>query len=168
MSKPAQVPPVLELVVAVADNGVIGRDQALPWRQRADLRRFRAITLGHPVLMGRRTWESLGRPLPGRANLVLSHDPAYAAPGATGVTTLAQALAAAGAAPSLMVIGGAALYAQTLPQAGVLHLTEIHASPAGDVRFPAWDRGAWREVFRERHPADAENEHPYSFVTLRR
>ena len=168
MSKLAQVFPGLELVVAVADNGMIGREQGLPWRQRADLRHFKAITLGHPILMGRRTWESIGRPLPGRLNLVLSSRDDLVLPGATVVDSVASAVQAAGAVPRLFVIGGATLYELTLPMATVLHLTEVHAAPDGDVRFPVWNRADWIEADRTDHPADAENDYPYSFVTYRR
>jgi dihydrofolate reductase len=168
MSKPPQVFPALDLVVAVADNGVIGREQDLPWRQRADLRHFKALTLGHPVLMGRRTWESIGRPLPGRLNLVLTGQRGLVLPGATVVDSLDSAVRAVGEAPTLFVIGGATLYELTLPMASVLHLTEVHAEPEGDVCFPIWDRNEWIEAERADYPADGENDHPYSFVTYRR
>lgn len=168
MSKPAQVLPSLEIVAAVAENGVIGRALALPWHQRADLGHFKALTIGRPIVMGRRTHQSIGRALPGRRNLVVTRDAACVTPGAESVPSLAAALAAAAGAPALMVIGGAALYAAALPLASRLHLTEIHASPDGDVQFPAWDRSAWTETARERHEPDAENDFPYSFVTLTR
>ena len=158
----------LELVVAIADNGVIGRELGLPWRQRADLRRFKALTMGHPIVMGRRTWQSIGRALPGRQNIVLSRVAGFSAPGAVVVASLAAAEAAASPPGVLMIIGGATIYREALPQASVLHLTEVHAKPDGDVRFPDWDRAQWLETGRERHPADAENDYPYSYVTLRR
>lgn len=168
MSKLAQVSPILELVVAVADNGIIGRAQGLPWRQRNDLKHFKSLTMGRPILMGRRTWDSIGRPLPGRLNLVLSGQPGYVAGGATVVGSLAEARQAAGAAAQLMIIGGAALYAQTLPLASVIHLTELHGAPDGDVSFPHWNRAEWTETARESHQADADNDYAYSFVTLER
>lgn len=168
MSKLAQVLPALHLVVAVADNGVIGLNQGLPWRQRADLRHFKKLTLGHPIAMGRRTYESIGKPLPGRENLVLTTQPGAAFPGTTVVDSLDAARAAARGAERLYVIGGAVVYAEALPQAEVIHLTEVHGTPDGDVRFPHWDRAAFDEVEREDHPADAENQYPFSFVTLRR
>ncbi len=168
MSKLAQVLPALELVVAVADNGMIGREQGLPWRQKADLRHFKAITLGHPILMGRRTWESIGRPLPGRLNLVLSGRRDLVLPGATVVDSVAAAVRAAGAVPTVFVIGGATLYELTLPAATAVHLTEVHAAPDGDVRFPPWNRADWIEADRVDHAADADNDYPYSFVTYRR
>ncbi len=160
--------PRLELVVAAARNGVIGRDNGLPWHLPADLAHFKRVTLGHPILMGRRTWESIGRPLPGRQNIVLTRDPAFHAGGATVVHTLAAARAAAAGAERLMVIGGEELFRACLDEAAVLHLTEVDADVAGDVRFPPWRREEWQEVTREAHPADARHAYPYSFVTLRR
>jgi dihydrofolate reductase len=168
MSTENRVSPRLELVVAVARNGVIGRDNGLPWRLPDDLRHFKRTTIGRPVLMGRRTWQSLGKPLPERLNLVLTRDPAFAAPGATVVHTLDAARAAAGAAEALMVIGGADLYRQVLTDAAVLHLTEVHADVDGDVRFPDFDRGRWRETWREEHPADERHALPFAFVRLER
>ena len=162
------VTPRLEFVVAVSRNGVIGRGNALPWRLPADLQHFKRTTLGHPVLMGRRTWESIGRPLPGRTNLVLTRSPDYAAPGAVVVRSLDDARSAARGAPSLMVIGGAELYRALFDAAAVLHLTEVHADVDGDVRFPDWDRAAWREAWREEHAADERHAFPYAFVRYER
>jgi dihydrofolate reductase len=166
-SDPPAAGPRLELVAAIARNGVIGRGNALPWHLPEDLRHFKRVTLGHPVLMGRRTWESLGRPLPGRPNLVLTRDAGFRAPGAEVVHDLDGAARAAGPG-ALMVIGGAALYRLCLPAAAVFHLTEVLAEVDGDVRFPPWERAAWRELDREEHPADARHAHPYRFVTLAR
>jgi len=160
-------PPRLELVVAVARNGVIGRGNELPWRLPADLGHFKRITMGHPILMGRRTWDSIGRPLPGRQNLVLTRDPAFTATGARIVHSLQQALREASPGP-LMVIGGAELYRACLPAAQVLHLTEVEADVEGDVRFPDWPREQWREVWRESHPADGRHAYPFSFLRLER
>jgi dihydrofolate reductase len=160
--------PELEIVVAAARNGVIGRGQALPWRLPADLRHFKRLTWGHPILMGRRTWDSIGRPLPGRNNLVLTRDPAWAATGATAVHSLDAARALAARDSALMVIGGAELYRQCLPLARVLHLTLVDADIDGDVRFPEWRRADWRESAREDHRPDAEHAWPYAFVTLER
>lgn len=167
---PAEPPvaPRLEFVVAVARNGVIGRGNALPWRLPADLQHFKRTTLGHPILMGRRTWESIGRPLPGRTNLVLSRAADYHAPGATVVRTLDEARRAAVGAESLMVIGGAELYRVLFDEAAVLHLTEVHADVDGDVRFPDWDRSRWRETWREEHAADERHAFPYAFVRYER
>jgi dihydrofolate reductase len=168
MSTDAPIPaPQVELVVAVARNGVIGRGNALPWRLPADLAHFKRTTLGHPILMGRRTWESIGRPLPGRTNLVLTRDPGFAAPGAGVVHSVEAALALAGPGP-LMVIGGAELYRACLPRAGVLHLTTVEADVEGDVHFPQWHRSDWRETWREAHDADERNELPYTFLRFER
>jgi len=164
--------PAISFVVARADNGVIGRDNALPWHLPADLRHFKRLTVGKPVVMGRRTFESIGKPLPGRHNIVLTRDPAWRADGVTVVTNLAEAIAAAGLDPrtraeEVMIIGGAAVYADALPVATRIHLTEIHAAPEGDTLLPAFDPSRWRETAREDHPAD-EGRPAYSFVTLER
>jgi dihydrofolate reductase len=168
MSSASSATPRLEFVVAVAANGVIGRGNALPWRLPADLQHFKRTTLGHPILMGRRTWESIGRPLPGRKNLVLTRATDFDAPGAHVVHTLAEARLAADGAASLMVIGGAELYRALFPDAAVLHLTEVHGDVDGDVRFPEWDRAQWHETWREEHPADERHAWPYAFVRLER
>ena len=160
--------PRLELVVAVARNGVIGRNNELPWRLPADLAYFKRLTLGHPVLMGRRTWQSIGRALPGRQNIVLSRDPGFSAPGAVVVRSLAEARSAAGGTERLMVIGGAELFRECLDDASVLHLTEVQAELDGDVRFPPWRREDWQEVWREEHPADERHAYAYNFVRLTR
>jgi len=160
--------PSLELVVAAARNGVIGRDNGLPWRLPADLAHFKRVTLGHPILMGRRTWDSIGRPLPGRQNIVLTRDPSFHAAGAAVAHSLAEARAAAGGAERLMVIGGAELYRACLAEADVLHLTEVDAELDGDARFPPWRREDWEEVWREAHSADERHAYGYSFVTLKR
>jgi dihydrofolate reductase len=159
--------PEIILIAAVARNGVIGRDNGLPWRLKADLRHFRATTLGHPVLMGRKTWESLGRPLPGRRNLVLSRDADYRAAGAELFATPDAALRAA-AGEKVFVIGGAELYRQLLDRADALMLTEVHAEPEGDAHFPAIAPGRFVEARRETHCADADNEFPFDFVEYRR
>ncbi len=158
----------LSLIAALADNGVIGRDNGLPWRLPADLRHFKALTMGKPILMGRRTCESIGRPLPGRHNIVLSRDPAFRAEGCTVVRSVDEALAAAAGSDELMVIGGAQLYALLLDRADRLYLTLVHAEVEGDARFPEFDRDAWREIGREDFAADENNEYDYSFVVLER
>ncbi len=144
--------PRIAIIAAVARNRVIGRDNAMPWHLPEDLRRFRALTMGHPIVMGRRTWESLGRPLPGRRNIVVSRDPAFAPQGAEATASLDAALAACAGAQQVFVIGGAQLYAAALPLADRLYLTEIQRDFAGDTLFPEWDRGAWRELAREPQP----------------
>lgn len=158
----------LTLIAAVARNGVIGRGNKLLWHLPEDMQRFKALTTGHAVIMGRKTWESLPekfRPLPKRRNIVVSRDPAYVAPGATVVASLPAAIAAAGD-DSAYVIGGAQIYALALPLATHLELTEIDADFAGDACFPAFDRGQWRETARERRVTSAD--FPYDFVTYER
>ena len=160
----------LVLVVARADNGVIGREGGLPWRLPADLRRFKAMTVGKPVLMGRKTFESIGKPLPGRHNIVLTRDAAWAADGVSVVPNLAEAIACAGLDPraraeAVMVIGGAEVYAQALPLAERVELTEVHMDAEGDTVLPGFDAAVWREVARVRHAADGDAP-AHSFVTL--
>lgn len=156
----------ITIVIARADNGVIGRASGLPWRLPADLKRFKALTLGKRVLMGRRTWDSLGRALPGRRNLVLTRDAAWAADGAERVASIDAAIDAA-SAPELMVIGGAELCALALPRAERFELTEVHAAPEGDTWLPAPDPAQWREVWREVHAAQ-DGQPGFDFVTLLR
>ena len=158
---------MLSLIVACDENRLIGRGGGLPWRLPNDLKHFKALTLGKTVLMGRKTWDSLGRPLPQRDNWVLTRDAAFAAPGARVFTALDQALAAHPAG-ELMVIGGAELYRQTLPQAQRLYLTRVHTREQGDTWFPAYDTARFHETAREDHPADERHAYPYSFVTLER
>jgi dihydrofolate reductase len=160
--------PLISLIAAVADNGVIGRDGALPWRLPEDLRRFKAVTLGKPVLMGRRTWLSLGGPLPGRENIVLSRNPGFAAQGATVVHSLDEALALSAHAAELIVIGGAEIYRCTLPLAGRIHLTRVHARIDGDTFLPGFRADEWRVVKREAWPADARHAFAMTFETLER
>lgn len=143
----------LALIAAVARNGVIGANNALPWKLPADLARFRALTTGHTVIMGRKTWQSLGRPLKDRQNIVITRDAAFAAPGAYVAGSFRDALAMVAMPPPVFCIGGGQLYADAFPAASVLHLTEIDGDFEGDVRFPAFDRSAWRERSREAHVA---------------
>jgi dihydrofolate reductase len=152
MSQPG-VPRVI-LVAAVAANGVIGARGGLPWRLPGDLRHFKALTLGHPVIMGRRTWEGLGRALPGRENIVVTRRPGFEAPGAHVAASLDAALALCAGEPAAFVIGGAQLYAAALPLADALELTEIHRDYDGDTRFPPFERADWREI--ERRPQSSD------------
>lgn len=160
--------PQLVAVVAMAENGVIGRGGRLPWHLPDDLKRFKAITLGRPVVMGRRTFETLVRPLPGRHNIVLTRDLAWARGGATAVHSLGEALAAAGDAPEAMIIGGAELYAQCWPLIARVEMTLVHAAPAGDVRLAGFEWHDWDVLAEEPHEADARHEHGFSFLTLGR
>jgi dihydrofolate reductase len=158
----------LELVVAAAENDVIGRGNRLPWRLSADLRRFKALTLGKPILMGRRTYESIGKALPGRTNLVLTRSADFHAADCIVVGTLDAARDAAGGA-TLMVIGGAEIYQLCLPLASRIHLTLVHTQVRdGDTCFAGWRGPEWRESAREPHAPDSKNEFAYSFVTLDR
>ena len=159
--------PRVTLVVAVADNGVIGRAGDLPWRLPDDLKRFKQTTLGKPILMGRKTWDSIGRPLPGRRNIILSTRPGFTAAGADVFPTLDAALHACAGEPEVMVIGGAEIYRVALPLASRIHLTRVHAAPEGDT-FLELPLDGWRELSREDHPADDRHAHAFSFVTLDR
>ncbi|HKX43964.1 MAG TPA: dihydrofolate reductase [Burkholderiaceae bacterium] len=161
--------PRLALIAAIARHGAIGKNNALLWHESEDLRRFRRVTMGCPVIMGRKTWDSLPpnfRPLPGRRNLVLSRDRAWRAEGAEAVPDFAAALAAAHDAAKAFVIGGAQLYALALPQVDELVLTEIDADFDADTFFPPWDRSRFVETERERHTS--AHGVPYSFVTYKR
>lgn len=157
----------LSLIVAMDDNGLIGRGGQLPWRLPEDLKFFRRTTLGKTVLMGRKTWDSLGRPLDGRRNWVLSRDPAFRPEGARVFDDLDAALDAHEDG-ELMVIGGAALFEATLPLAQRIYLTQVRAQLEGDTWFPSTDLPEFREVARADHPADDRHAWPYSFVTLER
>ena len=154
-------------IVAMADNGVIGRDNGLPWRLPDDLKRFKALTMGHAVLMGRKTWDSIGKSLPGRRNFVLTRNRGWSATGAESFHSLEEARAQAGEA-TLFVIGGAEIFSLAWPIVGRLELTEVHAAPEGDVLLAGFDRRDWREVSRIEHAADKRHSAPFSFVTLLR
>ena len=160
--------PRVTLVVAATDHGVIGRDGGMPWHLPADLAHFKRVTMGHPIVMGRRTYASIGRALPGRLNVVVTRDRSFAAAGVSVAHSLDGALAACGDAPEVMVIGGGELYRDALPRATRIHLTRIHASIDGDTYFPALDPAAWHETAREERAADERNVYPLSFVTLER
>jgi dihydrofolate reductase len=160
---------VLELVVAVAENDVIGRGNELPWHLPADLRHFKSLTFGKPVLMGRKTYESIGKALPGRTNIVLSRSEEFSPGDCLVVKTLADARIEAGAHRALMVIGGAEIFSQCLPLASRIHLTLVHARiDDGDTVFAGWRGPEWQETSRERHAADDKNAYAYSFITLER
>lgn len=164
----------LAIVVAVAENGVIGKGNALPWRLPGDLRYFKELTMGHPIIMGRKTYDSIGRPLPGRVNIVVTGNTAWRAEGALVAPDLEQAIelarknAVALGVKRAMLVGGATLYSQALPQCGRLYITEVHAEVGGNVYFPPFDRALWREVSRRRCEADGANAHAHSFTVLER
>jgi len=159
--------PLISLIWAMDENRLIGRDNGLPWQLPADMAWFRQQTMGKPVLMGRKTFESIGRPLPGRLNLVLSRQSIEIA-GCTVVHTLDEAVAAAGDAAELMVMGGAEVYAMTLPHADRLYVTEVAGRFEGDAWFPEFDMGEWNERFSEQHAADEKNAWPCRFRILER
>ena len=156
--------PEIVLILARAANGVIGRDGALPWHIPADLRRFKALTMGKPLVMGRKTFDSLPGILPGRRHIVITRDGTWEAEGAKRAGSLGEALALANA-PEIIIFGGAQIYAEALPIAGRIELTEVHAQPQGDTRFPAFDRAGWSETFREAHPPQGTTP-GFDFVTL--
>jgi dihydrofolate reductase len=162
------------LIVAVADNGVIGAGGAIPWRLKTDLQRFKTMTMGKPVVMGRKTFISLRRPLPGRTNIVLTRDPDFRAAGAVVTTSFADARAVATGdalrrfVTEIAVIGGAEIYAQWMGCADRLEITEVHARPDGDTRFAAIDVATWEEVARVRNSAGPDDSADFSFVTYRR
>jgi dihydrofolate reductase len=164
----------ISFVVAAAENGVIGRGGGLPWRIPSDLKTFRRLTLGKPIVMGRKTYQSIGKPLDQRDNVVVTRDRAFRAPGATVATSLeaaldkARALAVLKGIDEIMVIGGAELFRQALPLADRIYLTRVHAEPEGDALFPALAPGEWREVSREPLPRDARDEHSCTLVILQR
>jgi dihydrofolate reductase len=152
----------------VANNGVIGRDGDLPWRLPDDLKAFKRLTLGKPVVMGRKTWESIGRPLPGRQNVVMTRSDNYEAPGAEVVRSASEVLELLDGEDEIMVIGGGAVYQQFLGHADRIYLTEVDAEIEGDVSFPEFDRSEWLDVAREYHPADERHEHAFTLVQLAR
>ena len=161
---------MISMIAAMAQDRVIGLDNQMPWHLPAGLAHFKRVTLGKPVLMGRKTFESIGRPLPGRRNLVISRNPDYRADGVEVIDSVEAALAllADSDVAELMVIGGGHLYGQLLPRADRLYLTRIDLVVAGDTRFPAFDDEQWRLVESEAHPADEKNPHPYRFETWQR
>ncbi len=162
------------IVAAIADNGVIGRVNALPWRLKSDMQHFRALTMGKPVIMGRKTYLSIGKPLPGRTTIVASRDAKFAAPGLVVAPSLDAAFSAARGdalrrnADAIVIAGGADLYAQALPLATRLVITHVHERVDGDARFPPLDRGVWRETARAEHAAAAGDEAAFAFVTYER
>lgn len=162
------MPPKLSAIVAMGENRVIGKNNQLPWHLPADLAHFKAMTTGHVILMGRKTHESIGRPLPNRTNVVLTRDAAYQAPGVTVVHRLEDALSHFPDESEIFIIGGAEIYRLALPLLQCLYLTLVHTTVEGDTFFPEWKETEWQTVSREDHPADPANPHAYSFITLTR
>jgi dihydrofolate reductase len=158
----------ISIIVAMATNRVIGHENRLPWHLPADLQHFKQITMGKPILMGRKTWESIGRPLPGRTNIVITRDVSYSADGCVVVHSLDAALEAARDSDEIMVIGGAEFYRQVLPRVSTLYLTLVEGEFEGDAFFPEIDDNEWCEVERSDHGPDEKNPHAYSFIRLER
>ena len=156
------------IIVAMDKQGLIGRDNDLPWKLSADLKYFRRVTMGKPLVMGRNTHESIGRPLPGRKNIIVTSNTDYHVEGCTVVQSLEQALLACDDAEEVMVMGGASLYEQLLPQADRGYLTHVNVELEGDTWFPQWNKDQWQEISREDHEADEKNQYPYSFVVYDR
>jgi dihydrofolate reductase len=159
---------VVSIIAAMDQNRLIGSNNTLPWHLPADLQHFKQTTLGKPIIMGRTTWESLGRALPGRINIVVTRDRNYQAEGGIVAHSLQEAMQAAGDVDEVMVIGGANLYEQAISGADRLYLTQVDGEFSGDAWFPAIDEKCWQEVSRVSHQADDKNQHPYAFVQLSR
>jgi dihydrofolate reductase len=159
---------IRSFVVAVARNGVIGRTNGLPWRLPADLAFFKRVTMGHPIIMGRKTYESIGKPLPGRLNIVVTRSAGFQAPGCTVVGTLEEAYRAAGDAPEVFIIGGAQIYEAAFATADRIYLTEVESQVEGDTFFPRFDRNRWDETVLETHGRDERHAHSMRIVRLDR
>ncbi len=161
---------LISLIVAIDEDMGIGKDGRLPWHLRADLQRFKRLTMGHHLVMGRKTYQSIGKPLPGRKNIILSRDPAFQAPGCLVLPSLQEALdlARQGSEDELFIIGGGQIYAQALPLADRIYLTRVHTRAGCDITFPPFDPAEWAESRRSEHPADEHNDHPSTFTLLRR
>lgn len=166
--------PIIAFVVAMDECGVIGRDDGLPWRLASDLKMFRRLTMGKPLIMGRRTFVSIGRPLDGRDNIVLTRDRSFSHPGVLtahnpeAALSIAQRCARKRGTGEIMVIGGAEIYRQFLPRASRIYLTRVHTHASGNAVFPALREDEWREAWREHHRAGKGDDHDYTFVVLER
>jgi dihydrofolate reductase len=160
--------PLVCLIVAMARNRVIGRENRLPWHLPADLKRFKELTMGHHIVMGRKTWESIDRLLPGRTSVIVTRDPAFKVPGAKVARSVQDALGQCGTDPEVFVIGGAAVFRAALPLAQRLYLTTVEADVAGDTTMPPIDFREWRLIRQESHPANAGNALPWTFQVFER
>jgi dihydrofolate reductase len=159
---------MISIIVAASTNDVIGAQGDLPWRLSDDLKRFKGVTMGKPIVMGRKTWDSIGRPLPGRHNIVVTRQPDFSAEGCDVVASVEEAIAVAGDVDEIMVIGGSQIYELALPLAKRLYLTRVHAEVEGDAFFPTIDETQWRLVKDEPHAADEHHEFSFSFRVLER
>ena len=160
--------PIISLIAAMAENRVIGINNKMPWHLPADLRHFKALTVGKPIIMGRKTWESLPGLLPDRPHIVVNREPSYQAEGCQVVHSIDEALAAAGNVPEVMIVGGGNFYTAMLPQADRLYLTQVETTIEGDAFFPDYNTTEWQVISQEKHPADEKNPFAYSFLTLER
>ena len=159
---------MISIIAAVADNGVIGRDNTLPWYLPQDLRYFKSVTMGHPVIMGRKNYEDIGKPLPGRLNVIISRDKSFVAEGCVVAHSIEEAISAAGTNKEVFVIGGAQIYRLFLPFAKKMYITEVHTEAQGDIKFPDFDKTLWKPVSREDYKADSSNPYDFSFVLYER
>lgn len=159
---------MISIIAAASTNNVIGSRGGLPWKLSDDLRRFKKLTLGKPIIMGRLTWESIGRPLPGRQNIIITRQADFAAPGCDVVASTTAAVEIAGDVEETMIIGGSQIFESFLPMAQRLHITRVHAEIDGDVFFPEIDVRSWQLVSSEEHGADASNEYPFAFMSYER
>jgi len=159
---------LISLIVAMDDNGVIGANGRLPWHLSADLKHFKSVTMGKPIIMGRKTYESIGQPLPGRENIVLTRDRSFKAEGCTVLHDMDELMAHCRYQEEIMIMGGADLYRQFLDQAELIYLTEVHTRVEGDTFFPHYNPSIWEEVARQDFQADESNDYDYSFVVLKR
>ena len=158
----------VSIIVAVAKNGVIGRENDLPWHLSEDLKHFKKTTMGKPVIMGRKTFESVGEPLPGRENIVVTRNRSYSAIGCDVALSLEEAIEKAGEVEEVMILGGGQIYKEALPLTDRIYLTQVEAQVEGDARFPELDWSEWKELRRWDHPADAKNDYPCIFMVLER
>jgi len=156
------------IIVALSENNVIGRDKGLPWKLSADLKRLKELTMGHHIIMGRKTWESLGKPLPGRIHIVITRQKDYKAPGASVVNSLEEALIMSSGDHEVFIFGGGEIFAKALPVVQKIYLTRVHAKIQGDTYFPKIDLLDWKIVFIEDHHKDEKNDYDYSFITMER
>ena len=159
---------MLSIIVALSENNVVGRENKLPWKLSADLKRLKALTMGHHIIMGRKTWESLGRPLPGRINVVITSDKNYMAEGGVVVHSLVEALEMSSGDNEVFIFGGGKIFKDSLHLVDKIYMTRVHAAIDGDTFFPELRMSEWKEIEREKFKADEKNQFDYSFVTLER
>lgn len=157
---------MLSIIVAVSENNVVGKENKLPWKLSADLKRLKSLTMGHHIIMGRKTWESLGKALPGRINVVITTDKNFKAEGGVVVHSLNEALAYSSEDDEIFIFGGGKIFKEAMPLVNKIYITRVHSIIDGDTFFPVLDRSDWKEISREDFKADEKNQYNYSFVTL--